>query len=164
MGGVRGWLLAVLSASILCALADSLMPAGAVKRVGRLVCGLALMCAVLSPVSGLDLAEGRTWMEDYFLGLEERRSELEQQVNQGTKTVIEEKCAAYIVDKAAQMGLRCTARVSCREDGEGLYLPEQIWVTGALAPEETGRLARIIREDLGVPLEQQVYNSEEELP
>lgn len=164
MGGVRGWLLTILSASILCALADSLMPAGAVKRVGRLVCGLVLLCAILSPLSGLDLGAGRGWLADYFVGLELREAELEEQVEEGMKAIIEEKYAAYIVDKAAELGLTCTARVECRADEAGLYLPQQIQVTGNLAPEETGRLANLIREDLGVSLERQVYKCEEELP
>ena len=35
MGAVRGWLLAVIAVSLLCAVADALMPPGGVRRVGR---------------------------------------------------------------------------------------------------------------------------------
>ena len=37
--GVRLWLLSILTVSLVCALADAMMPAGAVKKVDRLVCG-----------------------------------------------------------------------------------------------------------------------------
>ena len=57
--GVRLWLLSILTVSLVCALADAMMPAGAVKKVGRLVCGLVLAAVVLTPVVTLDLEEGR---------------------------------------------------------------------------------------------------------
>ena len=164
MDGVRTWLLGVISASLLCALADCLMPSGAVKRVGRLVCGLVLLCAVLSPVPGLDLEGGGAWLEGYFSDLDTRRGELEQQVNEGMKVIIEEKCAAYIVDKAAQLGLSCTARVECRVGEDGLFVPERTRVDGRFTDVEQSRLTQLVSEDLGVPPERQAYYSEEELP
>ena len=47
---VGNWLTGVTAAAILCALANSLMPDGPVRRVGRLACGLAVLAAVLGPV------------------------------------------------------------------------------------------------------------------
>ena len=58
MGAVRSWLLTVIAASLICALADALMPPGAVRRVGRLVCGLVLLGAILTPLARLDLSGG----------------------------------------------------------------------------------------------------------
>ena len=46
---VGNWLTGVTAAAILCALANSLMPDGPVRRVGRLACGLAVLAAVLGP-------------------------------------------------------------------------------------------------------------------
>ena len=59
MGAVGRWLTAVIAVSLLCAAADALMPQGAVKWAGRLVCALVLMGAVLSPLAELDGAEGQ---------------------------------------------------------------------------------------------------------
>ena len=57
IGAVRSWLLAVTAVSLLCALAGALMPKGPVERVGRLVCGLVMLAAVLSPLARPDLGE-----------------------------------------------------------------------------------------------------------
>lgn len=162
MDGTRAWLLAVLAACILCSVADSLMPTGPVKGVGRLVCGLVLLCALLSGARGLDLEAGQDWLARWQAGVEEERTRLENQVNGDMKVIIEERFAAYIVDKAAELGLVCTARVTC-EPEDGAYLPVRVQVTGAL--EEKGReaLSRAIWEELGVPPEEQVYQSGEEL-
>ncbi|MGE4277136.1 MAG: hypothetical protein AB7E30_08160 [Lawsonibacter sp.] len=164
MDGVREWLLAIIAASILCALADSIMLSGAVKRVGRLVCGMVLLCVVLTPVSRLELNDGKGWLEDYLAELEVQKTELNEQVNEGMKTIIETRYAAYIVDKAEELGLTCTARVSCRVGEDGLYVPDEVQVAGICSDVEQSRLTQMIQEDLGVPLERQVYYIEEELP
>lgn len=164
MDGIREWLLAIISASILCALADSVMPSGAVKRVGKLVCGIVLLCVVLTPVAHLDVKGGQGWLEDYLAGLEVRKTELDEQVNEGMKVIIETRYAAYIVDKAEEMGLTCTARVSCRVEDDGLYVPDVVQVAGIRSDVDQSRLAQMIQEDLGVTLERQIYDCEEELP
>ena len=162
MAGLRGWLLALVAASLICALADALMPKGAVKRVGRLVCGLVLASAILSPLAGLDVESGQSWLERHLASVEFQRAALEEEVNGQMKVIIEQEYAAYIVDKAAQLGAACSARTECRRDG-GLYLPQRVEVTGAVPPPLQSELVQIIVRDLGVP-EEQIDFSEEEAP
>ena len=162
MAGLRGWLLGIISVSLLCALADALMPPGAVKRVGQFICGLVMLAAVLSPLSGLDMEGGQRWLDGWFSSLEDREAELREQTDQTMKGIIETECAAYIVDKAAQLGAACSARTECRRDG-GLYLPQRVEVTGAVPPPLQSELVQIIVRDLGVP-EEQIDFSEEEAP
>lgn len=164
MGAVRGWLLTVIAASLLCALADALMPPGAVKRVGRLVCGLVLLAAILSPAVRLDVAEGERWLAECFASMEPRRENLEETVNNQMKIIIEGEYAAYIVDKAAELGWTCTARVTCERSEEGLYLPVRTEVTGPQTAGVPAQLVQSIAEDLGVPKEAQVYINKEEMP
>ncbi len=164
MDGVRSWLLAMIFAAVLCALAKELMPAGPVKRVGGLVCGMVLLAVMLSPLVQLNPAAGQAWLEGWRSGLEQQEAALRQQVNEGVKPIIEQEFAAYIVDKAAEMGLNCTARVSCRAEENGLYLPDRTEVAGPLSQEERGRLSQLIQEELGVPADRQAYYSGEELP
>lgn len=160
-GGLRSWLLTVIAACVLCALAQRVMPPGPVKRAGGVTCGLVLLWAVLTPLAHPDLGVGRAWLEGYRAALERRETELRAQVDEGTKVLIEEEYAAYIVDKAAEWEIRCTARVKCRTGADGLYLPEETTVTGTFSDVEQSRLARMIREDLGVPEAHQTYCTEE---
>ncbi len=160
---VRSWLLSVIAAAVLCSLAEALMPSGAVKRVGRLVCGLVLLYVVLSPVARLDLEGGQRWLEDYAAFLDQRKTELKGQTEERMKVIIEEQYAAYIVDKAREMEADCTARVGCREE-EGVFLPDTVRVAGVLNGQVRGDLARLISQDLGVPLERQAYVDEEGEP
>lgn len=164
MGAVRGWLLAVIAVSLLCAVAEALMPSGAVKRVGRLVCGLVLVGAILSPAARLDVDGGRRWLERYLFSVQAREAELEHEVNGQMKIIIEQEYAAYIVDKAAELGWTCTARVTCERSEEGLYLPVRTEVTGLQTAGVPAQLVQSIAEDLGVPKEAQVYINKEEMP
>ena len=161
MGAVGRWLTAVISVSLLCAMAGALMPQGAVKQVGRLVCGLVLLAAILSPLRELDVDAGRRWLDSYLDSTGQWEAALKETVNRQMKTIIEEECAAYIVDKAAQLGLRCTLRVECREAEEGLYLPVRAEVRGPLSDSGQTRLIRLIAEDLGVPEEAITIDKEE---
>ena len=162
--GVRSWLLSVIAVCLLCALADALMPRGPVKKAGRLVCGLVLLCAMLAPLPGLQLETGQAWLEDYFAGLEQQKQNLKETADAGTKGIIEEQYSAYIVDKAKELDLVCQVRVTCRTDADGLTVPDGVEVAGRLSDEEQSRLTRIIEEELLVPPERQTYYSEEELP
>ena len=159
MAGVQLWLRSVLAVSLLCALADALTPQGGVKRVQRLVCGLVLAAAALGPAVRLDVEGGRRWLETCLEDLELRRDQLEEET--GMKSIIERSFAAYIVDKAAQLGLSpVQARVECREE-DGVYLPQRLWVSGPLAQEEREELSRALEEELGVAREAQTYDEEE---
>ena len=163
MGAVGRWLTAVIAVSLLCAAADALMPQGAVKRAGRLVCALVLMGAVLSPLAELDGAEGQRWLKEYLAGVEYREAELQETINSQMKVIIEQRCAAYIVDKAAQLGLDCTARVECERSEDGVYLPARTETSGLWTAGAQEKLIRVIETDLGVPRERQFY-VEEEIP
>ena len=46
-----GWLTGVTAAAILCALAERLMPEGAVRRVGKLALSLVMLFAMVRPWS-----------------------------------------------------------------------------------------------------------------
>ena len=164
MDGVREWLLGLIVLCLLCSAAEALMSRGPVKGAGRLVCGLALVCALLSPLPGLRLEEGTVWLEDYFRSLEEREEVLEEQVSAGTKAIIEEKYAAYIVDKANEEGIACTVRVTCAAGEDGLAVPSLVELAGDFTDGAQSRLTQIITEELQVPMDRQVYYSGGELP
>lgn len=158
MAGIGRWLLGVIAVSILCAGAQALMPEGAGKQVGKLVCGLLLLTALL-PL-GRDAAWSQTEIASAWVPDE---TELKQAALQLQKAVIEREYAAYIEDKAAERGLECTAQVTCRET-DGLLLPWAAAVSGSLPAEEERWLVRTISADLGVPLERQQYEHKEAQP
>lgn len=157
MAGIKEWLMGIIMLSILCAAADSLMPEGAVRKVGKLVCAMALLCGMLRPVSslkGMDLAH---YLREYSAMVEETQLELERKTAVQQKTVIEEHCAAYIADKAAQLGVVCRVEVECEPTQEGIWLPARVALTGRFSDVEQSRMTQFLQRQFGVGVEEQSY-------
>lgn len=163
IGAARSWLLSVIAVALLCAIADALMPPGPVRRVGKLVCGLVTIAAVLSPLTTLDVSRGEAWLADWAVSLDSRTAALEEVVDGQMKDIIERDCAAYILDKAVELGLICTVKVECRTGEEGLCLPVRAEISGAMTEDQRTRLVQIVTEDLGIP-EGQICIGEEGAP
>lgn len=162
MGALKEWLLSVTAAAILCALAQGLISPGPVRRVGRLTAGLVMAVALLSPLASLKGVEPGEWLESWHPQGEVQ--ELEEQRDETMKTVIEAECSAYIVDKAAALGAECQVEIECAPEGDGVFLPWQVTVTGDLTSGQREQLTQQIQEDLGVPPERQQYATKEESP
>lgn len=161
MSMIQEWLLRMVAISMVCGVADSIMPKGSIKQVGKLVCGLVMLWVLLSPIAEQGLDAGTDWLLHYQTQLDQTAQDLEQQMEEKRKVLIEENCAAYIVDKAAELGMSCTARVMCQMGEEGLYLPQKAEITGNCSDVVQSRLTQILEEDLGIPADQQSYFLEE---
>ena len=152
---MSNWLIGVTAAAMLAAVARCLMPAGAVQQVGSLVCAMMMLWAVLSPLTPLS---GTVFRDFDFAGqIQGQETELKQKSEQLMKTLIEQECGTYIVDKAEQMGARCQADVVCRMGEDGVWLPAKVCIAGDLTGQQRGELERIIEEELGIDREHQQY-------
>ena len=159
---LRAWLTGITAAAILCALANSLMPEGAVRRVGKLACGLLMLSAVLRPLVEVEALSPGDLLENYQAQAAVQTQALEEERNTALKSIIEQEFAAYIVDKAAQMGAACTAQVTCRLGEDGVFLPQSAAVQGSFTPQQQEELARILEEELAIPRARQSFPTKEE--
>ena len=82
----------------------------------------------------------------YSAQIEEQADRLRTDTNDWMKLVIEEQCAAYVMDKAAELGITCQVRVTCTQEKEagGVHSLE-VQRDGDLAQEEQEQLVREIR-------------------
>ena len=161
-GAARQWLLGVVCTALVLAAADSLAPEGSVKRVCRLAGGLALLLAAVSPVIRLDSRMLADALEGYRAQVQRYEETLEEQNNLFYQTIIEESTAAYIVDKAEEMGIFCQAEVTFSYDEDGVPCPWEVTARGDWTVEAREALERLLGDDLGVPPQRQHY--EERLP
>ena len=102
------------------------------------------MLAAVGPMLRLDGEMLSQVLEEHRDLAQSYENELEEKNNLLYQTFIEEAAAAYIVDKAAELGCVCSARVECRAGEDGLYLPIRAEVAGALAEPARTLLARRI--------------------
>ena len=150
------WLTGVTCAAMIAALADSLTPAGTVKRIGRMAGGLLLLIAVVQPVLEVDFSA----LASASVPLELEESELEKTDLEWMKTIIGRETGAYILDKAEELGISCQeVQVTCAVEENGVPYPASVVVRGDMTQEEQALLSRRIEADLAIPAEQQTYES-----
>ena len=158
MGLVRQWLLGVTAAALVLALADALAPEGTVKKVCRLAGGLALLLAAAGPVAGLVDGTALTQAAEAWRDrAQEAELELEERTDRLYLAVIEEETAAYVMDKARELGFECEAEVTYGYDEDGVPCPWEIAARGAWTQAQRAELERLLEEELGVPTQRQYY-------
>ena len=157
---IRNWLIGITCAAMITALAESLTPSGAVRKIGRMTGGLMLLIAILQPVLALDTTALTRSLTQYKLDLSAYSTELEEQNAELMKGIIEEQSAAYISDKAAALDLSCQVFVEA-EGEDGWPVPQTVTVVGALTEEQKKTLTRIIETDFAIPAARQYYESGE---
>lgn len=154
------WVKNLCVAAIITGIAMTLTPKGRVRDVLRLVCGLAMVMALISPLTRLD-------MDGYAISLARYREEYQQYYDQTqeksdrlVRSVIEQECATYILDKAQLVGLRVTsAEVTAKwGDEEKVWYPYEVYIEFEGDISQTSGLADTIEADLGVPRERQYWS------
>ena len=144
---LRQWVLGVAGAAVFCAVAQELTPKGRVRSVQRLLCGVVMALALVRPLLGLDLERYSISLAEYRRDTAALASRAEEISDSLSRTLIQEKCSAYILDKAAQLGLELSsAEVELRWSDEGVWYP----VAARLGGEYDERLSRLIETELGI--------------
>jgi len=151
MRSLGEYIVSVTAAAIVCAIVGGMMPKGTAKEILRLVGGLFLVFAVIRPAADLRLpdlsAMGEGYREDAALAA----AEGENQALETVRLRIKQDLAAYILDKAGELGLELTVEVILEDSG---YLPEAVRVSGDAAPEAKQEMLRYLTRELGIQEDQ----------
>lgn len=151
MEWVRSWLLSIVCAAVIAALANTLCPEGPPKKLTRLSGGLLLLLVVLAPVRRLEGEDMAAAMAKYQLWPEGAVQAMAQEDQELRKAIIARQTAAYISDKAAALGIwEPQVWVSCRLTGDGFPAPASVTVRGSGPQEAWQALQRAITADFGL--------------
>ena len=158
---LRQWILGLAGAAALCAAALALTPPGRVQRVQKLVCSTVMLLALISPLYSLDtgaLARAMARSRETELALSQQAEQAAQRLR---RSIIEEECAAYILDKAAETGITLdAASVTARWDEDGFWYPWEARLDGADGSKK--QLAPVIEAQLGIPEARQYWSCDED--
>ena len=157
IGAVRAWLTSVVAVSLLLAVAQTVIPEGNIRRISGFTGGLILLAALLQPVLRTDLSRLRLDLDAYDRAIAERRAELDRAGEAELASVIASRTEAYILDKAALLGLPLTVQVGTETGPDGIPLPWSAEVTGPRSAE----LAAYMERELGIPQERQGWHEDE---
>lgn len=157
IGAVREWLTSVVAVTLLLTAVQTLVPEGSLRKISSFTGGLVLLAALLQPVLKTDLSRIRLDFEGYSSAVREREEELNRAGERELAAVIAAKTEAYILDKAALLGLSVTVRVETETGADGIPLPAAAELSGGWSAE----LAAYMVQELGIPKERQVWHENE---
>ena len=156
---MKGYLFSLTAAALLAALLLALVPEGSGRRHVRLGCGLLLAVTALSPLLRLDYDTIAKQIAQIRLDSETARTGVEVKNRELQARIISEQAAAYIWDKADEMGVALEVEVEMRDIGSGPY-PWRVTLTGPCGGEKRAALTRYIEENLAIPEARQVWQCE----
>ncbi len=157
ISAVRAWLIGIAAAALIAALADSLVPDGAAKKITKLAGGLVMLIAIIQPIMKFDFETMSGFLTGYRMQSEVSSSVLELENQRLIKIIIEEETAAYIQDKANEAGASCRVEVLCGANESGHIYPVFVTVYGNLTDKQQKDICRMIEGDLAVPAANQRF-------
>ena len=155
MESLRAWLLSLAGAALLTALAAMFPTSESLRRIVKLIGGVALTCLLFSPLVSFDYDSYAAALQDCRVSVstDGAVSDTSERLQ---RTVIESELRAYILDKADALGISAAdAAVTARWSEEGFWYP---WESRVSCPEG-GRaaLSEAIEAELGIPPERQSW-------
>ena len=140
-----------------CGAANHLCPDGSVKRVLSLLCTGILLCTIVKPIRAFD-ANVFTEREAAFQSVQ---AAILQNARTGeallSRYAMEERCNRYIEQKAASLGFEAEAKITLQPNGDDTWIPYEAVIRTKAPDEAAAALGGILREDLGIPDERQVW-------
>ena len=152
---LRRWLTGILAAALGLSLLEAITPRGASKGIMKVTGGMVIFLVLLQPLSTVKL-DDLEWK--YRLQEETLDRQIEQYrvgyINE-MEIIIAEKTAAYISDKAAQMGISCRAEVRT-ETHDAIPVPVLVRIN---TPKED-TLSAWMEDELGISADQQYWEED----
>lgn len=159
MDSLGNWILALTATGLICGAVRALTPAGTVKKAVTAVCGFAMAAAMLSIVGDVDALGISRYAARYNEEARIYTDSALQGARAQTRFIIEERCEAYILDKAALLNVSLGGvEVTARWSDEGFWYPAAARLSGKRSPE----LSRILAAELGIPEEDQIWSESDE--
>lgn len=153
------WLTGIVAASAISAFAMLVTPAGRVRHVTRMTCGILCALAMISPVLRLDPEILAVSMAAYEQAAQSVLEQAEEESKMLERSYIEEECGAYILSKASERQIPVlSVSVSARWDNDlAVWYPWSVQFEGEYSPA----LAQVAESDLGIPAERQTWTGTE---
>lgn len=159
---IQSWLLTMIGVAFVTAIASFFASGSSMKRVLKLIGGVAMAAALLSPLLKFDFAAYAASLQLYNNSVAWDSATVEETENRLNRTIIESECSAYILDKAAQLGVSLTgAQVSVQwSTTDGIWYPYAVTLTQPVGAEKSAALTDNIEADLGIPSERQEWRED----
>lgn len=154
---IRTYLITLTTAAFIIAVIQTILTKNsAVSSVIKLLTGLFMVITLIVPLKSVDISG----LEDLLPNAE---TYAEEQTAVGSKywadtigQVIKKQTAAYICDKAVQLG--ATLEITVILSDEDLVTPWEVQIRGSVSPYAKKALQSYIADTIGIPKERQIWS------
>ncbi len=161
-GFLGGWIKGLAAAAIFASVMLAVVPKGSFRQVAKLICGALLTFALLSPLKTLNFDKLAEFISKARLDGREIAASSEKEAVLLMKLIIQEETEAYILDKAAALGISgMQVEVTVKEGGQYPY-PYSAKITCRASQEQINNLASLIEGELGIPADRQIWSCSQE--
>ncbi len=156
MAAIGEYVISVCGAALICAaITPFLRQKNAASGVGKMAAGIFLLLTVLRPLPGFEWTAIRDISFDAQTQASLATQLGEENSHQALSEIIKSRTAAYILQKADALGIQISVDVTLSEDN--VPIPEKVYISGAAAPYAKQQLQELIRQDLGIAKEHQIW-------
>lgn len=156
MESVQNYLISVVAASVVCGIVNSIMgKKGTAASVIKLVTGIFLSLTVISPLVQIRLTDLEYVTDSLALDASMAAAYGEDLSIQAMTSIIKSEAEAYILDKAASLGVELEVEVTLQDTDP--YAPESVCLKGSASPYVKSQLTQYIAKQMGIPEEAQLW-------
>ena len=151
METIRSWVLGLVAAALISGIALSITPKGSMRRAVSLACGFLTIAVMIGPLRSFDFESYAAFVVEFNSDTEAYGLSLENENDRLVRALIEEKSVAYILDKAAGLGIEGLQVEVRTKLGEGEYpYPWEATLSGEVSEEQKEALTDAIEAQLGI--------------
>lgn len=147
--------------SMLCGAMLTIAPEGGVRRVTVILCTAVLISAIIRPLTEMDMdsyAPDNAELKSLEESLLEDSKKASDKLN---RLYIQQEYDEYIENKAQSIGISdADVSVIVQWNPEGVWVPYSVELRISCDPAKKDTLSGMIRDELGIPYERQLWYSE----
>lgn len=151
------YLLSVTGAAMICGVAVKLVSGGAAGASVKMVTGLLMLLAVVSPWTKIQFEDWNDFTADIQIAGDQAAADGIAHSEKALRDSISQRVRTYILDKAKSLDAQLTVEVELTEDA--LPTPCGATVTGNISPYAKAVLSEWMEQELGIGKEAQVWIS-----
>lgn len=156
MKALASYIISVTAAGILCGTVTCLLgEKGIVSELGKMLAGIFLAIVVIRPLADIRFDNLDDYLQDLSLDGSAAAAAGKTMADQEVAGIIKAQVEAYILDKAASMGVELSVEVVVEESDPPVLTAVRL--CGKVSPSAKQQLARIIEKDLGIARENQIW-------
>ena len=162
---LRSWIIGLCAGELICGAVQAICPKNSSGSAVRLACGFMTVALLIGPLKELNFEEYALRLAEIRAAGGEYASAAISGGDEQIRIVIEQECEAYILDKAAELGIKnAAAAVSAKIADGGTYpYPYSVELGGEADWEQRNRLSSFIEGELGIPAARQYWSGENEI-